>query len=648
MNEQSSAAAQASAAAPSTFAIPEAFVVDPIAKQRLARQLRAAPPEVRGIAAVVTPLPPGASYRTHAERLALAPPDAVAPFEATVVRGAVMVRPGVAFEVGDDDVTVAEGPLLVDGGAHVHDPWLPVGAVGDAGPDARPPFPWRPVVALLGAGATRDDELADWARATANGLVRRHVEARIAMPYAFEALHLTRPCAPSDASLDAVAPDVVLALDAEGLDLAVRRYGDDNWTVVVECVEDPTGGVLGLDWARGRGAVRARIGRGIAADELADLVQRLRAGPHPLRRPRGAPPGRVVATARRAPAAACTFVVLTGDERAADDRFAGLADHVTAAGGRVTISSPRRGATRAAESADIVVVHALGVDAVGPIAAARRRGGRPTIVDLTPADLEPDAVTDTGTDAGPPGVALTAAAHEVLRRTRAACAPTAPARDAARRLGARAVVLPPLLVRADLVRLREVRSDARRGGVVGWWPGAGTAPYLDAAARGVVDLLEHRADLTVETPGDAPAGPAAGHARVVPVAPDDLDAQARWACLLWTPGPPHAETAADARRLVAAGVLGVPVVAAAWHAPALGDLVPRERVVTDPGDAGAWSAALAAAVAAAEASPGSARAVMRRADALCGPSTSAAVANRFCGWARALGHVPAPGSEVGA
>ena len=53
--------------------VPEGLVIDEVARERLIRQLERQPAEVKGVAAEVGALPPGASYRVHAEWRSLEP-----------------------------------------------------------------------------------------------------------------------------------------------------------------------------------------------------------------------------------------------------------------------------------------------------------------------------------------------------------------------------------------------------------------------------------------------------------------------------------------------------------------------------------------------------------------------------------------------
>ena len=177
----------------------------------------------------------------------------------------MLLRPGVSFEVGDDVVEVDGGHLLVDPGAHVHDPWRRVAPIQDASPLGRSPFPRRPVVVLL--ACEPDVEPLDWARSLANNLVRRDVEGRLAMLDIAEGLHLTQPCLPSKVSIRALEPDVIVALDHEALDRIPDWCDTDRSTVAIEFVPDVAATADLVSWQLGQaqGRLRARIGRQIDA-----------------------------------------------------------------------------------------------------------------------------------------------------------------------------------------------------------------------------------------------------------------------------------------------------------------------------------------------------------------------------------------------
>src|SRR4051812_24771663 len=129
--------------------VPEGLLVDESVRERLVRGLAAAPADVVGIAAEIATLVPGASYRVHTEWTALENRAPLSPYRSAAVRGAVLVRPGIACAIRDGAVEVASGTVLVDPGAHVHDPHRAPGPLEVASEQGRPPFPRRPVVVFL-------------------------------------------------------------------------------------------------------------------------------------------------------------------------------------------------------------------------------------------------------------------------------------------------------------------------------------------------------------------------------------------------------------------------------------------------------------------------------------------------------------------
>lgn len=267
-----------SEAAP-VLAIPEGWILDHACHDRLRRQLARAARICPAVVAEWSDLPPGTSYRVCSERRAVAPESEIRLLRDPSVRGAAVIRPGVAFEVRDDSVTVEGGPVLVDPGTTAHDPWRSPGVPGDASRVGRP-LAHRPVVLFL--GFERDPYLADWVRALVNNLVRRGVEGRIAVPQPTGGLHLTKPCAPTAESVDALAPEVIVALDEAAAERGAvwqgsRRFG------LVRLIPDTTAAVTVESGRAGRwpGRVEATIGRGIAPPAMADLAYRLGCPPSP-------------------------------------------------------------------------------------------------------------------------------------------------------------------------------------------------------------------------------------------------------------------------------------------------------------------------------------------------------------------------------
>jgi hypothetical protein len=259
-----------------TLAIPEGWVLDVPGRQRLERQLARAGPGCAAVVAERSQLPPGASYVAWSERRGLIPESEVRPVVGLTVRGAAMVRRGVSFETGGELVTLARGELLLDPGVAVHDPWQPVADTADASPTGRP-LDARPVALFL--GVERDPYLADWVRVVVNGLVRRGVEGRIAIPEPTGGLHLTKPCAPTEASVDALKPGVVVALDDQAADLVATWVGHRPFGLV-RLTPDTTAAVTVERAHVGRSRERpiGIIGRGIDPDSMAELVRRLDLG----------------------------------------------------------------------------------------------------------------------------------------------------------------------------------------------------------------------------------------------------------------------------------------------------------------------------------------------------------------------------------
>jgi hypothetical protein len=265
--------------------VPKGLMIDESARERLVRGLASAPETVVGVAGETSSIAPGTSYRVHAEWQSLEPWQPATRDSSIPVRGAVAVRPGVAFGVRDGQVEISPGAIggasvLVDAGAHVHDPHAPTGPVQDASELGRPPFPRRPVVVFLGCDGGTD---TDWLRRLVNRLVRRDIEARIALADAPSGLNLSRPCLPTEASIRALAPEVVVTLDGTAAARVDAWCEGNRSTVVVAFDADLLAPMELVSWQIGRaqGRLRARIGPYVDAPALAALVIRLGAGPHP-------------------------------------------------------------------------------------------------------------------------------------------------------------------------------------------------------------------------------------------------------------------------------------------------------------------------------------------------------------------------------
>ncbi|MGH2637372.1 MAG: hypothetical protein ACRDHU_14665, partial [Actinomycetota bacterium] len=337
--------------------------------------------------AETTELPPGASYRVHAEWGVLDPLSAVAESEGPA-RGVALLRPGVEYEAREGGVEIGTRALLVDRGARAHDPWRPIGGLDVASELGRPPFPRRPVVTFLSCDV--EAGLAEWARKLVNRLVRRDVEARLAMPDVAEGLHLTRPCLPCEASVQALAPDVLITLDESAVAHAQSWCGTARSTVIVELVPELPEPVHLLPWQIGRasGRLRAQINRRVNANALVALVHRLCAGPHPMPPVDRAEPAEGEARPVTGRQRSCA-VVMRADGNHISSRSQGLVDHLSA-GGITTELMPtsRDPNVPAALAADLVVlIGAHDEESIVDLIATRRAAGRPTVVDIVPTDL---------------------------------------------------------------------------------------------------------------------------------------------------------------------------------------------------------------------------------------------------------------------
>ena len=254
-------------------AIPEGWILDRVAHRRLRHQLARTEPTYVAVVAQRDEPPPGASCRVHAERRALLPDSDVRPLSGPAAHGAALIRPGVAFEVGEDAVCVDTGALLGDNGAVVHDPWLPIGRIEDASPLGRPPTGRRLVLFL---GLETDPYLADWVRRLVNDLLDVDVEGRIAVPKPTAGLHLTKPCAPTEQSIRALAPEVMVALDDAAMELSAASL-DRRRCHLVRLTPGTGADVVAESprVGRWRRRIEASFGRGIDAASMADLVDRL-------------------------------------------------------------------------------------------------------------------------------------------------------------------------------------------------------------------------------------------------------------------------------------------------------------------------------------------------------------------------------------
>ena len=632
--------------------VPEGLVVDESARERLERQLALAPSTVVGVAGETTALAPGASYRVHAEWTALQTPrSGVAPVSGPI-RGAVLLRPRVRFSVNDGRVEVADGSLLLDAGVHVHDPFRPIGTHLAASEQGRPPFPRRPVVVFLGCEPPADTE---WLRRLVNRLVRRDVEARIATPEpaagsAPPVLHLTRPCAPSEASIRALAPDVVVTLDATAAARVDEWCAGDRATMVVAFDESLVDPMELVSWQIGHaaGRLRARIGRRVDVPAFASLIVRLCAGPQPMP-PAAAEPGLLQLRPRvvehwkgDAPTDAATGCVVIGAglDAAAAARVAGLADNLEGAGISVAVSETGAEAQRARL---VLLAGSAPGSAIAALAAERRAAGLPTVLDVGPADLDahlhltPAAVAlaeACGLLIGPGGARHAAASNW-------AALEWAAGESVQSATAGRVLMLPTLLVRSRAAALRDLRApvDPAATRVIGWRLGFSAdaiAPYAGAVAEGIARYLTESRD-HVEIVGDVALVPAAlqGHDRVAVVSDTDLDAEtiAGWSAHVWTPALIGNEIVDDARVLEEASCAGVPSVMPAAATGGVDGFISSHVLVQAVADSQLWYDALHHVLDDPDVHARRAEEAARRADAVDGPAASKAVVSRVMGWA---------------
>jgi hypothetical protein len=579
---------------------PPELVLDEAAALRMARQLVAAAESVVGIVAPRGELRPGSSARTAAERAAMLPADVV---EESMVQdtmgidvdGAVLLRPGVPFEVRPTTVHVERGPLLVDRGSFSYDPWLSQGALQPADAEARPPFRWRPVVLFL--GLEPDLDLAETARALANGVTAREVEARLALPELPDGSYLTRPCRPNAESVRALDPDVIVALDPSALAVASDWCGANRSTTVVELTQDITFDVELVSWRVGeaQGRLRARIGRGIGPGPLAELANRLASGPQPVPPDRDRPyegvHGRRVSISRgrvasRSGAPSVLAVTAAGSPTGA--HLSSVLDELAIAGTVHRAAADSVDADLVESTTLVIVSSSVDAKVACDLEARRHRAGRPTLLDVEVrdvVDVESLATTE-------PLGAIDVAGLAGLAR---AVAPSRAIADALRSRGMHTLVLPHLLARLpmlELERAAEVR-EAPAHPVIGWWIGDDGLPpdaALDAVSRLALELVGEGVRLEVR--GNEDHVPAAlRESTGVSILPRDPTSEqlAAWTVQMWTPPTGWADVAGDVRAVAAAGLAGVPTVLDGADRKACSGLADQGLVVGEADGADGWA-----------------------------------------------------------
>jgi hypothetical protein len=600
--------------------VPDHLRVEPVTVDRLERQLARAPGSVVGVVAPADDLPPGASTRTHAEWRSLRPLDAVEELTGGVPDGAVLRRPGAP----------SGGLLLADPGAVAHRRSAAAAPDEDAGGEGRSPFPWRPVVLFLALdeNPALDGLLDGLLDRLLDGLIDADVEPRLATPVASTADRRHRPCAPTEATVARLEPDVLVALDAAALARG-PAWCTRRGTVVIDMTA-PTpradGSAIELvPWriGSGSGRLRARVDPTVDPLLLAGLVNRLAAGPQPVAPGRAAPPPDAAAPDARPTGAPPT----KGSRRVtavgpADGNLLDvLAERLAAAGHRV---DRHPAPPAAAAEDDVVLVAADAVGDAGAMLAVRAAAGRPTV-----------AVVDGHDQVVPDGLVAVSTGAEIVDRLRQAGRP--------------ALLLPPLTLpsRRDHLRAAADLPVAPSADVIGWtMVGSHPTPGPDdtdvAAALNL--LLDARPDLTVEIVG--------GETTVVPqvlrdrtavtIGPDrpDPGEQARWRAHVVTASS-RAAPAELVAEMLEAGHLGVPTVVSPATAHVVGGIADPRLVPAGDDDQRAAPEAWAHLIgrllqgddldATADRQARSARA-RAAADALDGPEAGDLVVARLLGW----------------
>jgi hypothetical protein len=335
-------------------------------------------------------------------------------------------------------------------------------------------------------------------------------------------------------------------------------------------------------------------------------------------------------------------VVLTGSlDAARQARVDGLVDHLAATGASV-VAQPVRGtlADAAREAALVLLAGVARTPEIDALIADRQRAGRPTVVDLSVADLA---------SGGEPS--LTVAAAELARACGRVVLPAGALHTAARSLGVRALVLPTLFTREYAAALRAARAgdvdDPTAPRVIGWRPGRAAPDYADAVAAGIELALVHDTN-HCEVVGDPAAVPAGllRHERVRVVADSDLgpdlEVMRRWAVHVWTPPLVGGEIAGDTRLFDVVSYLGVASVMPILVTPAIEGVVSPFVVVESVDNGQQWSDVLHHVLDDANVRAQRARESLRRADALDSPATASTVAARFLGWATYRSAAPEP------
>lgn len=569
--------------------VPPELSLAPMGAQRLRSTLAMIDTRYDALCAPATVIPPGSSITTDTLRRAIHP-EPLRPLLTTNARGAIAVRTSGAASVVDATSVDFSGltEVFEDRSVPAHLVWQ-MSELADAVDEGRPPFPSSTVVVFL--GTIVDDDVDDIARGWVNDLVRLGVEARLAIVAPPPGLHLSGPCSPTVASLNAIRPDVVVALD-DGALAMVNAWAPSHAVVCAmlsqDCVDNvvvtPNPGALGTN---------ASVGRRSTGREIQELTARLASGPwavHPAAPhtplpddddvPAAVAPARNIAIVADMPGARFIESRLVGE---ALESF-GEAFHLpfTVASGLAGIRRVGRFAT------DVAVTAAGGGNAsVDRRVAARIGAGLTTVCWVHAADIVADRDATHGI------ARLQPLAHQRVTEAGLAVVPSPAAQRYLSDLGVTSAVA-PLALRASMAeRLALIGATPRRGApVIGWIidpGGAAPAPSTPAIAEAVVALLADDPSIRVEIV--APRGwtheQLAANSRVtIATNAPAIATVGRWWGQIWSPSSRQVRVLGQVGPLVEAAAAGLPTVmthADAAHAGLLTDpaLLIRDRLDPD-------------------------------------------------------------------
>jgi hypothetical protein len=504
------------------------------------------------------------------------------------------------------------------------EPARAVDGLHDAARDARPVFPWRPLVLVLALA----DEPGDWADAVAlvDALQDLDVDARLALPSEPTVTsRWVRPARASEMTLRTIRPDVVMAWDTDAVAAAERwATGLRTLTIIERAGDGADVDIVPWRIGRARGRVRGRFGARAAARDLVPLVHRLAAGPHPE-----APDPEVVIRGpqrrwdmvdpsigihHHLPARTCTYVVggaVPGASRRAADALAG---HLGRANVQVTVVDSASRSSAAA--ADIVLL--LGV-AGDPAARdlATRRAGRATVFMLDEGDVGPDG-------------RLIAEAVDIAARCGAAIAPTDASRELLRASvdrPVRAITVRPVMAAERYDSLASAQRDRIPGvhEVIAWYPAADQPVMDDAIEQALRAVLDDHPAIRVDVVGGGTR--LAGHPLVRRLSSTPASARAaRWIMFV-TAGGKRPRLGLEPAVLTDVGVLGVPsIVPGGWA------VAPGRVRVGNPEQAASWKATISHLVDEVPAREELAYDAAAAAECLQRPAAADALVNRVLGW----------------